>query len=73
MKMRKKIEKIKEAYNSIIEAKKILEGIDSFYLENLESSVSELIEALIDITYVTEELLDEEINRELSKKEEEVK
>jgi len=71
MKMTKKIEKIKEAYNSIIEAKEILEGIDNFYLENLESSVSELIEALIDITYVTEELLGEEINRELSKKESE--
>jgi len=67
--MSKRIEKIREALNSIVEAKRILEGIDRYYLENLESSVSELIDALIGITYVTEELLEEEIDRELSKKE----
>jgi len=53
----------------IIDAIKSLEDINTYYLKDTDIPIDELIDSIINSLYVALYLMDEKINKELSKKE----
>ena len=64
-----KTEQLSEAYTHIINAIKSLEDINTYYLKDTDIPIDELITSIINSLYVAQYLMDEKIDKELSKKE----
>ena len=60
---------LSEAYTHIINAIKSLEDINTYYLKDTDIPIDELITSIINSLYVAQYLMDEKIDKELSKKE----
>jgi len=66
-----KTEQLSETYTHIINAIKSLESINTYYLKDADIPIDELMDSIINSLYVALYLMDEKINKELSKKDSE--